>query len=92
MAVQGDSFATFPRVRKYLTTEGTSGEPEAPSQQYLYRTIVVLTMEIADLLKHSLIIKGRRLNVPCTCGRDRDQNLDRPKSGLDLLITADFRL
>ena len=35
---------------------------------------------------------GGDSNVTCTCGRDRDQKFDRPKSDLDRLTAVDFRL
>ena len=35
---------------------------------------------------------GGDSNIPCTCGRDRDQNFDRPKYDLDRLTAVDFRL
>ena len=62
MASQGESYATFPRVRKYLTTEGTSGKWElalscSSREQWLatgYRRTLALSLSLSLYLSISL--------------------------------------
>ena len=63
---------------------------------YIHRLGIVymhtMHISVTSRLGLSSSAGGGDSNIPCTCGRDRDQNFDRPKSDLDRLTAVDFRL